>query len=82
MNKMRRFLTFLKYTILSILVLVIIVPVALYIPAVQTFVCNQAVAYLNDYNDQMSFSIGKIRIGFPLKLKVYDVEVVSKSSGR
>ena len=76
---MRRFLTFLKYTILSILVLVIIVPVALYIPAVQTFVCNQAVAYLNDYNDQMSFSIGKIRIGFPLKLKVYDVEVVSKS---
>ena len=57
----------------------VIIPVLLYIPAVQTFVCDKAVSYLNSANDQMNFSVGKIRIGFPLRLKVYDLGATVKN---
>lgn len=76
---MRRLISVLKYTLIALLALIIIVPAALYIPFVQTFVCNQVVAYLNDNHETMSFSVDKIRIGFPLKLKVYGVEARLKA---
>ena len=76
---MRRFLSVIKYTLLTLLLVVVIIPVLLYIPAVQTFVCDKAVSYLNSANDQMNFSVGKIRIGFPLRLKVYDLGATVKN---
>lgn len=78
---MHKFLNILKYSVLSILALVIIVPVILYIPAIQNFICDKAVEYLNSQNDEMSFSVDKIRIGYPLHLNVYGVQATSKKSG-
>lgn len=78
---MRKFLNILKYTLLSVLALIVIIPASLYIPFVQTFICEKVVSYLNDTNNEMVFGVEKIRIGFPLKLQVYGVTAHDKRSG-
>lgn len=70
-----------KYILLSILALIVLVPVLLYLPPVQTFVCNQVVNYLNESQDEFTYSVSKIRIDFPLQLRVEGVEAVSRKDG-
>lgn len=78
---MKRFLNILKWTILSLLILVVALPVIVYIPFVQNYAVDKAVEYLNEGSEDWQYSIDKIRIGFPLKLKVIGVEATSKKTG-
>ena len=78
---MTKALNIMKYTILSILLLVVVLPVVLYIPFVQNFVVEKTVEYLNEGESDWQYGVEKIRIGFPLELKIYGVNAVSKSTG-
>ena len=64
------------------LALILIVPAALYVPSVQSFVSSRVVDYLNSTQEDMVFSLEKIRIGFPLKLKIYNLNAMSKVDGK
>lgn len=76
---MKRFLNILKWTLISLSALIIIIPASLYIPAVQNFICQIAINYLNESNDSFYFQIEKIRINYPLKLKVYGFKAFQKT---
>lgn len=53
----------------------------LYIPSIQSFVSSRVVEYLNSTHEDLQFSLDKIRIGFPLKLKIYNLNAMSKADG-
>lgn len=61
--------------ILWILVVVILIPVALYIPPVQTLVKNIACSQIKK-STGMEIEIGTFRLGFPLDLLLDDVKVI------
>lgn len=71
-----------KRIILSILLglvcLFVVLPLSLYIPWVQNFVCQTIVSYLNDQNESMEYRVGSIHIGFPLRLTVKDVDIIHR----
>lgn len=70
-----------KYTLLALLILVVALPVVVYIPFVQNYAVQKTVAYLNEKSGDWEFAVDKIRIGFPLKLRVIGVDAKSKSTG-
>ena len=67
--------------VIGLLLFLIGMPLVLYIPPVQDVVCQTVVSYLNQTSDDLEFKVGKVRIGFPLKLKVKDVDVLKRSDG-
>lgn len=54
----------------------------MYIPIVQDWMCQEVVDWLNKSTTDIDFSVGKVRIGFPLKLKVEDVSAVRTRDGQ
>lgn len=44
--------------------------------------CDVVVSWLNTSSPSVQFSVGKVRIGFPLKLQVHDVSAVRTSNGQ
>lgn len=78
---MKRVLNIVKYTLLALLILVVTLPVVVYIPFVQNYAVQKTVSYLNEKSGDWEFSVDKIRIGFPLKLRVIGVDAKSKSTG-
>lgn len=67
--------------VLTLLILFVLLPASLYIPVVQDAVCELVVAFLNTTDDDLEYSVGKVRIGFPLRLKVLDVDVKRRRDG-
>jgi len=63
------------WLIASLLILVLLVPVLLYIPFVQDFAVGLATRKVSEATG-MQIGVGKLRLGFPLKLSVEDVEVI------
>ena len=68
--------------VLGMVLLVVLLPALLYIPAVQDFACRTAVGYLNSTSDDLEYSVGQIRIGFPLRLRVSDVGITHRQTGQ
>lgn len=54
----------------------------MYIPIVQDWMCQGVVDWLNTSSTDIQFSVGKVRIGFPLKLRVEDVSAVRIRDGQ
>lgn len=70
-----------KYTLRTLTVLlglVLLLLVALYLPPVQDFIKDKAVAYLSD-NFGMKLSVERLRLKFPLRLAIDDAEAVTTS---
>ena len=70
-----------RVAIVVLLLLIIGLPLSLYIPPVQDVVCRAVVSYLNKSSEDLEYKVGKVRIGFPLKLKVKDVDVLKRKDG-
>jgi hypothetical protein len=68
--------------LIALLLFFVGLPLSLYIPFVQDVVCNAVVSYLNKQSDDLEYKVGKVRIGFPLKLKVQDVDVLKRADGK
>lgn len=81
-KKKKRPLRVLGGVLLTFFVLIVVLPLTLYIPAVQDFVCRQVVAWLNKTDDALSFEVGYVRIDFPLQLRVGDVSAIRRSDGQ
>lgn len=67
--------------LLCMMCLFVVLPLSLYIPWVQDIACKALVSYLNDNDSDLEYQVGKIRIGFPLRLQIYDVGISYRSSG-
>lgn len=68
-----------KYTlrVLAVLVgLVVLLLVALYLPPVQDFIKDKAVAYVSE-NFGMKLSVERLRLKFPLRLAIDDAEAIT-----
>lgn len=68
-----------KYILRGVLVLVgivLLIPVLVYIPFVQDFIKKEATAYVSE-NFDISLSIDKLRLGFPLNLTVENTTVIT-----
>ena len=71
----------LKYTfrtLLVILIVLLLVPALLYIPPVQDFVRDKAVAYASRALG-MDLSVGRIRLAFPLRLSVENTLLIDRA---
>ncbi|MEI3155682.1 MAG: AsmA family protein [Odoribacter sp.] len=69
---MKKFFKYLGRIVLAIFLLLFFLVFLLYLPPVQTFLKNQAVAYFSEtYN--LTLKIGHFRLGFPLDLVLEDV---------
>lgn len=69
---MRRFFKYLFRILLAIIALIVLVVLLLYLPPVQRFAKKQLVSYVTK-NYGLDAHIGKLSIGFPLKLNLEDV---------
>ena len=67
--------------LLGVLLILLLLPFTLYIPALQDYACQKVVAWLNQSSNDWEYQVGSVRIGFPLKLKVNDVAVISRQQG-
>ena len=74
-RRMSRWIRIPLVILLVLLVTVLLIPVALYIPAVQTAVKNVATGIVRDKTG-MDIGIGKLRLKFPLDLSLEEVHVV------
>ncbi|MDE5961765.1 MAG: hypothetical protein K2H08_08660, partial [Duncaniella sp.] len=63
------------WALLGLVLLLIAIPVLLYIPAVQDVAVRIATQQVSK-STGMKIGIGKLRLGFPLKLKVDDASVI------
>ena len=63
------------WTVLGIVLLLILMPVLLYVPFVQDFAVGIATEQVAK-STGMKVEIGKLRLGFPLRLKVENTTVV------
>lgn len=64
------------------MVLVALIPVLLYIPVVQDWVCQAIVTVLNTTSEEWTYEVGQVRLAWPLQLKVKDVSVRQRSDDR
>ncbi|MDE6340323.1 MAG: hypothetical protein K2K97_11135, partial [Muribaculaceae bacterium] len=64
-------------TLLGIIIVVVLIPVLLYIPPVQTFVKNQACKIV-EKSTGMKVEIGKFRLKFPLDVNLDNVLVLDQ----
>ncbi len=76
---MRKFLRVTFRVLLVALALLVLLPLLLYIPAVQRYVCGQVVDALNDNELGLSYSVGEVRIQFPLEVNVRQVSACRAS---
>ncbi len=74
----RKILKVLMWTLISVAALLIIIPVLLYIPFVQDFARKIAVEKVSE-STGMKISVGELRLRFPLRLNVADVEIIEAS---
>lgn len=63
------------WTVLGIVILLMLIPVLLYVPFVQDFVVKIATEQVSK-STGMKVEIGKLRLGFPLRLKAENATVV------
>lgn len=73
---MNRWIKRIGLVILAPVVLLILISVSLYIPPLQNFAIERATEYASK-STGMDISIGKIRLSFPLKLVVGNIQVVN-----
>jgi hypothetical protein len=69
----RKFVRAVFRVALILLALLLLLPWMLYIPAVQREVCRLVVEQLNDNSLGLSYSVGMVRLRFPLELNVHQV---------
>ncbi len=70
-----------KYTLRTLLVILLVallIPALLYVPAVQDFIRGKAVGYASEALG-MDLSIGRIRLAFPLRLTVEETLLVDRT---
>lgn len=58
-----------------------LLPVSLYIPFVQDWVCQGLVAVLNSTSDDIQYEVGSVRLAYPLQLRVNDVTMKKRVDG-
>ena len=75
-RRRRRAWRIVGWTLAVGLLLLLAMPWMLYIPAVQTYVKDRVVAWLNNGSESLQFHVGSIRLEFPLRLKVEDVMAI------
>lgn len=63
------------WTLLGLVLLLIAIPILLYVPVVQDFAVKIATQQVSK-STGMKIGIGKLRLGFPLKLKVEETSVI------
>lgn len=68
--------------VLFMVCLFVVLPLCLYIPWVQDLACRAVVSYLNDHDADLEYEVGQIRIGFPLRLNVEDVNVSRRADSQ
>ncbi len=69
--------------IVAALVLLLVgLPMSLYVPFVQDMVRDAVVSYLNESSEDLEYKVGEVRIGFPLRLKVKEVDVLNRRDGK
>ncbi|MBP5346337.1 MAG: translocation/assembly module TamB domain-containing protein [Bacteroidales bacterium] len=86
-NKLLKFPTSLKRVLktitvilLTLLLLVLLVPTAIYVPWVQRMVVSRTLSVLNDNPDNLHYDIGSLQLRFPLEIELWDV-CLSKGQG-
>lgn len=62
--------------LLGVMCLFVVLPLSLYIPWVQDMACQAVVSWLNGKDDSLEYRVGSIRIGFPLRLKISNVDII------
>lgn len=67
--------------VLLMFIVLLALPFTLYIPAVQDFVCQHVVSWLNSTSDGLEYQVGKVRLGFPLRLTVEEVAILKRKDG-
>lgn len=72
---MRKIGKIILVTVISLVILVLLVPVLLYVPFVQDFAVGIATRKVSE-STGMTIGIGRLRLGFPLRVRVEDVSVV------
>lgn len=68
--------------VLGVVCLVVLLPLALYVPWVQDVACRAVVSYLNETDSTYQYQVGQIRIGFPLQLQIQQVNVLTRPEGK
>jgi hypothetical protein len=69
----RKFIRAAVRILIVLLASLLLLPLVLYIPAVQRYVCQRVVSALNDNEMGWSYSVGEVRIQFPLEVNVRQV---------
>ena len=64
-----------KWTALSLLILIILIPILVYLPPIQRFAVDKASKWLSEETG-MDVTVGKFSLGFPLDLNMGDVLAV------
>lgn len=73
---MNRWIKWIGWIILTPVVLLILISISLYIPPLQDFAIEKATEYASK-STGMHISIGKIRLSFPIKLVVREIQVIN-----
>lgn len=76
---MKRWIKWIGLVILIPVILFLLLASLLYIPSIQNFVKNKAVAYASKATG-MNISVDRVRLSFPLDLTIREVEVISPSA--
>lgn len=74
-NIAKKLLRVFLWTLLGLVLLLISIPVLLYVPFVQDFAVRIATEQVSK-STGMKIEVGRLRLGFPLKLKVDDASVI------
>lgn len=77
-KKVSRWISVPLKILLCLLIIILLIPVALYIPPVQTWVKNIACSYVKD-STGMDIEIDKFRLRFPLDVSLQGVKVIEAS---
>lgn len=77
----RSVLKWLGITIASVILLLVLLTMLLYIPAVQNWVVGVASTEVSKATG-LDLEIGRVRVKFPLKLKIEDVSAVNQVTGK
>ncbi|MBP5716298.1 MAG: translocation/assembly module TamB domain-containing protein [Bacteroidales bacterium] len=72
---MKKLLKIVLVTLVVLIVLVLSVPVALYTPWAQQIAVREALAIMNDNDDDLRYDIGALRLRWPLDVELWDVGV-------
>ncbi len=67
---MRKYVRAVIRILLIVFALIVLLPLLLYIPAVQSYVCQRVVSALNENTPSLTYSVGEVRIDFPLEVNV------------